>query len=524
MSSTEADAPRSAGRPAGQAPETLAKAARYRDAVDLGATPRSIARAEGVDERNVRRLLALTSSLDGGRPAVIPTTSLPKPPRRISEAALCLRTVALINQRGALQLVDAETRLFWQAAVLEIRNRGNDGQSLRYAETGYRTPDRFVQAMWATREQLDSLIECGLLVDLDGAGLGIPLGFGLIRGEKAGHAPHADQPRDPHHSATIHQMPGTVRENQSAPPPPPYRQEKSPSCEPAADPISSPPGGQEMGVSCPQPGQKTPISCPDASRAATATADALREEIQDSSDSISTGIVAEPADNKSPISCPAGGQEIPPGHDIKPERFSLAETANRLSVLAGRGPVANAADLGTVDGWLSQCADAGLADAGVAEAMIAAVIAIKLPKMKERLSAMSYLSGAVGDALTARGKAAQASEPREAPPSAAPLPPLPEDTEFSGLFGSITRAWMLDTMLPAPPTEPRFRAACEAGDGVVAHRWPELWDAWDRAGRPGKLKPPAFADLFTMREAFLTDVMEIEAELIRRCHGPDGPG
>ena len=152
----------------------------------------AVAERLGLTERRVRQLLAIAAadgvSAETGEqePATQPDNP-PAPRARMTRRTLLDRAWIAMHLDRRLWTMDGARRMFWLESVVTIHELG-DSTGLEFDEygSGFESRTEFASAHGGTEADLEALFRRGLLVELDGGGIGLPANLGLKPRERAG--------------------------------------------------------------------------------------------------------------------------------------------------------------------------------------------------------------------------------------------------------------------------------------------------------------------------------------------------
>ena len=171
---------------------TRAKAREVAALVDQNWSVAAIAERQCLTERRVRQLLAIAAS-DGAstepsEQEPVKQTESPQAPRaRMTRRTLLDRAWIAMHLDRRLWTMDGAKRMFWLESVVTIHELG-DSTGLAFGEygSGFESRAEFASAHGGSEAELDALFRRGLLLDLDGGGIGLPANLGLKPRERAG--------------------------------------------------------------------------------------------------------------------------------------------------------------------------------------------------------------------------------------------------------------------------------------------------------------------------------------------------
>jgi hypothetical protein len=196
---------------------------------------------------------------------------------------------------------------------------------------------------------------------------------------------------------------------------------------------------------------------------------------------------------------PASGGEATEGAPADKDVPEWVAVAGRLTALVGLTRAVTVAETEAVRGWLH---------AGLAEADLRGIFEVVLRREKRPARpALTYFTGAVREALEARGKdgCGTGAANRQAAP---PAPVLsPEE--------AVVAERLKATGHPHAPSLADFAAGSRIAD--LAMRWLETHDAWARSDRRRRIRMCDFTNARLNRATFEGDLARVEEEL----SGPD---
>jgi len=171
---------------------TRAKAREVAALVDQNWPVAAIAERQGLTERRVRQLLAIaaadgsSAAADEPEPAKQPE-NLPAPRARMTRRTLLDRAWIAMHLDRRLWTMDGARRMFWLEVVVTIHALGDSG-GLGFGEhgSGFESRAEFASAHGGSDADLEALFRRGLLLDLEGGGIGLPPDLGLKARERAG--------------------------------------------------------------------------------------------------------------------------------------------------------------------------------------------------------------------------------------------------------------------------------------------------------------------------------------------------
>ncbi len=498
------------GRPPGIDPASLEKGRKFVEWHDLLGVPLDrIIELSGLKRTRVTELIALARATDNPAPAS--PDSKPKLARQMSEGTLLRRAWITMHVNGRLRVIDAAARLLWLETVMAIRAEG-DGLRLLFAECGYEGRADFVEAFGGSEKDL-ALLGRRRVLDLDGEGVAIPPGLGLMPRERIGGTvpnPRRVDPRQMNLPPTV--LRGGLAESGETP----ISADSESGKNPHFQPISPDSESAEIGVLPDSESAEIPISLDAVRLARAADADAKDLESKTLSISISSEtparesgempILPDTKSGKTPILPDSESGEITLEADSR-----LASLLTEVRALAGMEGSANASDLGTMEGWLAHHSS---------DAIRKLVTDTMAKRLGKRVNSLRYFARAFDEARLSRDRPAAAPDPvAPAQPPAAPAVALSaEEQAIKDRLASPTQAWLSDINgCPMPPSLVAFKAGCSTAE--PAQRWLVCWEAWRGKGCPADLKPPSFNAWSQNRATYEARMLEIEDELT----APDQP-
>jgi hypothetical protein len=380
---------------------TRAKAREVAALIDQNWPVTAIAERQGLTERRVRQLLAIAAS-DGAsaeageqQPARQPENP-PVPPARMTRRTLLDRAWIAMHLDRRLWTMDGARRMFWLESVVTIHALG-DGAGLGFGEhgSGFESRTEFASAHGGSDADLDTLFRRGLLLELEGGGIGLPSNLGLKARERAGGnlvpsrmgsapvrpARNAGKAEVSGQRAMLLGIPGGAREATGGN----FQADSQ-----HVDGNISTGGGQQAGNSA---GFGAEISLAPAT--ATTSIEKLAYE------GGSPGTCATDGNFRAGEDSRSDGNFLGLGNFPSRERprSGLPWLAVELAGPSGVALPLTAADLGLVQGWVQEAARAGL-DAKAAEGLLRGVFDLVRSRDNcPEAPTLSYFAGPVQDAL-----------------------------------------------------------------------------------------------------------------------------
>lgn len=381
---------------------TRAKAREVAALIDQKWSVAAIAERLGLSERRVRQLLSIAST--AGSPIAGPDErepatqqeAPPAPRARMTRRTLLDRAWIAMHLDRRSWTMDGARRMFWLESVATIHALG-DGASLEFGDhgSGFESRAEFASAHGGSVADLEALFRRGLLLDLDGGGIGIPPNLGLKARERTGGTMAASPAEVAPLRPTRHTGTGAV------------------------------PGQRSMLMGIAGGVREAPRgnSCADGEHVG---GNISADDCQGTGNSSGSGVEISPAHatattSKEKLACESGSSSTRAtdgnfrfGKDWKPEgnfpglgnlassgrpRSGLPWLAIELAGPSGVALPLSAADLGLVQGWVQEAARLGL-DTKATEGLLRGVF--ELVRRRDscpEAPTLSYFDGPVQDAL-----------------------------------------------------------------------------------------------------------------------------
>jgi len=179
---------RRGGRPAGADPKTIEFGRWCIDAKEkFGHSVAEIAVAYNMTASNVHRCITAaregsqnSGQTEGAREAEGPDGPPLLKPRKLGLSTVRARASYASRTDRGFSGLDSNMKMIWQDIIDEIHLAGVEGVELRFEKPGrHHSMEKFVDSFGATMDQVQTLIDRALLVELPDGGIAMPFQFGL---------------------------------------------------------------------------------------------------------------------------------------------------------------------------------------------------------------------------------------------------------------------------------------------------------------------------------------------------------
>ena len=179
---------RRGGRPAGPSAKTVLDGAVFSALQKFGHSPEQIAAGCGTSRSWVYDAIkAHKTQADAPGPRLVPDAGddpdalpAPQPPRRVGAKTVKANASTACRSDRVLRGLPDGVRLAWLDLIDEIHLWGDDGVELRFEKPGrHHSMEKFADSFGLTVDDVRTLIDLALLVELPGGGVAMPMQFDL---------------------------------------------------------------------------------------------------------------------------------------------------------------------------------------------------------------------------------------------------------------------------------------------------------------------------------------------------------